>query len=182
MLLVSHAWAKEFTVNAYRYDPYKQFKFRVMWDGKYVPGVMYVSGLTRTTEVISSRKADSPSTDRRSPGQTLYDPIVIERGRTHDQEFETWVNKVWNFGSGLGSEVSLQDFRKDIIIQLYNEAGQLAMQWKVYSCWPSKYSAVTEFDANSTRIAIESMTLDHEGWERDYQVAEPTEPKFTEPE
>ncbi|MBM3320875.1 MAG: phage tail protein [Candidatus Eisenbacteria bacterium] len=180
-LFLSEALATEFSVNTHRFDPYKQFKFRVKWDGKYVPGVMYVSGLTRTTEVVSSRKGGSPSVDQRSPGQTIYEPIIVERGRTHDQEFEKWVNKVWNFGSGLGAEASLQDFRKDIVIELYNEAGQLAMAWKVYRCWPSKYSAVTELDANSTQIAVESMTLEHEGWERDYDVVEPSEPKFTEP-
>ncbi|RPJ47643.1 MAG: phage tail protein [Candidatus Latescibacterota bacterium] len=177
----SAAWGSEFSVNTHRFDPYKQFKFRVKWDGKYVPGVLYVSGLTRTTEVVTSRKGDSPSIDQRSPGQTIYEPIVLERGRTHDQEFEKWANKVWNFGSGLGSEASLEDFRKDIIIELYNEAGQLAMAWKVYRCWPSKYSAVTQFDASAAGIAIESMTLDHEGWERDYDIAEPSEPSFTEP-
>jgi phage tail-like protein len=175
------AGAAEFSVNATRFDPYKQFKFRVKWDGRYVPGVLYVSGLTRTTEVITSRRGGSPSTEQRSPGQTLYEPIILQRGRTHDTEFETWVNKVWNFGSGLGSEASLSDFRKDIIIELYNEAGQQAMAWKVYRCWPSKYSAVTEFDANSTQIAIESVTLEHEGWERDYSITEPSEPSYTEP-
>jgi len=173
--------ATEFVVNPYRYDPYKQFKFRVKWDGKYVPGVMYVSGLTRTTEVVTHRKGGEPSTIHRSPGQTVYEPLVLERGRTHDTAFETWVNKVWNFGAGLGSEASLSDFRKDIVIELYNEAGQLAMAWKVYNCWPSKYSAVTEFNSNSTDIAIESVTLEHEAWERDYAVVEPTEPSFTEP-
>jgi len=173
--------ATEFVVNTHRYDPYKQFKFRVKWDGKYVPGVMYVSGLTRTTEVVTHRKGGEPNTIHRSPGQTVYEPIVLERGRTHDIAFEQWVNKVWNFGAGLGSEASLSDFRKDIIIELYNEAGQLAMAWKVYNCWPSKYSAVTGFNSNSTDVAVEAMTLEHEGWERDVVIAEPTEPSFTTP-
>jgi hypothetical protein len=105
----------------------------------------------------------------------------LENAITPVGEFESWVNKVWNFGSGLGAEASLKDFRKDIMIELYNEAGQLAMAWRVYRCWPSKYSAVTELDANSTHIAIESGTLEHEGWERDYEIVEPAEPSFTEP-
>jgi phage tail-like protein len=180
-LWATQAAAAEFTVNPQRFDPYKQFKFRVKWDGKYAAGVMTVSGLTRTTEVIVSRKGGSPSTEQRSPGQTSYEPIVLERGRTHDPAFETWVNKVWNFGAGLGAEASLKDFRKDIIIELYNEAGQLAMAWKVYRCWPSKYTAIDKLDANSTAVAVESITLEHEGWERDLDVAEPAEPTLSNP-
>jgi phage tail-like protein len=101
------------------------------------------------------------------------------RGRTHDTEFENWANKVWNYGSSLGTEVSLKDFRKDIVIELYNEAGQLVMAFKVYRCWPSDYVALSDLDANDTSVAFESITLQHEGWERDYAVTEPVEPSFT---
>ena len=181
LLPADRADATEFAVNTHRSDPYKQFKFRVMWDGKYVPGVLFVSGLTRTTEVTTGRKGGDSNVFRRSPGQTVYEPIVLERGRTHDTAFETWANKVFHYGSGLGSEASLGDFRKDIVIQLYNEAGQVAMAFKVYNCWPSEYSALAGLDANSPEIAIERLVLHHEGWERDTAVAEPTEPTFTEP-
>jgi phage tail-like protein len=175
------ARAAEFTVNPYRFDPYKQYKFRVKWDGKYIPGIIRVSGLHRTTKVVTMRNGNESSKLRKMPGQTDYEPIILERGRTHDTEFEKWTNKVWNFGAGLGSEASLKDFRKDIMIELYNEAGQLVMSFKVYRCWPSKYSALQELDANKPDIAIESIVLEHEGWERDYAVTEPTEPSFTEP-
>jgi phage tail-like protein len=181
LLGMSLALAADFSVNATRFDPYKQFKFRVKWDGRYISGVCRVSGLHRETEVISNRQGSEPSIMRKSPGQTVYLPIKLERGRTHDTAFEQWVNKVFNYGSGLGSESSLEDFRKDIIIELYNEAGQLVMAWKVYRCWPSKYSPLNEFNANSTEVAVESMVLEHEGWERDYEVVEPLEPSFNEP-
>jgi phage tail-like protein len=170
-----------FPVNPNRFDPYKQFKFRVKWDGEYVAGVSKVSGLIRDTEVMIFREGTEPSIERRSPGVTSYEPIVLERGRTHDVEFEQWANKVWNFGSGLGSEVSLDDFRKDIRIELLNEAGQLVMAWMVYRCWPSEYVALAGLDANNHGIAIESITLQNEGWERDYAVMEPSEPSFEEP-
>ncbi len=172
----------QFNVNPHRFDPYKQFKFRVKWDGRYVAGVATVSALKRTTEVVTHREGGDPSSVRKSPGQTTYEPIVLERGRTHDTEFEKWANKVWNFGSGLGTEVSLKDFRKDIIIELYNEAGQLVMAFKVYRCWPSEYVALGDLDANDTCVAFESITLQHEGWERDYEVKEPEEPSYTEPD
>lgn len=171
----------QFSVNASRFDPYKNFKFRVKWDGRYVAGVSKVGALKRTTEVVDHREGGDPSTVRHSPGQTKYDPVTLERGVTHDTEFEKWANKVWNFGSGLGAEVSLKDFRKDIIIEMYNEAGQLAIAYKVYRCWVSEYTAMPDLDASANAVAIQSITLQNEGWERDYDVTEPTEPSFTEP-
>jgi phage tail-like protein len=171
----------QFSVNPNRFDPYKQFKFRVKWDGRYIPGVCSVSALMRSTEVVTHREGGDPSMVRKSPAQTVYEPIILMRGRTHDTAFEEWSNKVWNFGSGLGAEVSLADFRKDILIELYNEAGQLVMAFKVYRCWPSEYVALSDLDANDSAMAIESITLENEGWERDYEVSEPEEPSFTEP-
>jgi len=171
----------QFTVNPNRFDPYKQFKFRVKWDGKYIPGIDKVSGLTRKTEVVTHREGGDPSSVRKSPGQTTYEPIILTRGRTHDIEFEKWTNKVWNFGVGLGAEVSLADFRKDLIIDLFNEAGQKVMSFKIYRCWPSEYVSLGELNANDTCVALESITLQHEGWERDYEVTEPEEPSLTKP-
>ncbi|MEQ8958855.1 MAG: phage tail protein [Coleofasciculus sp. C2-GNP5-27] len=171
----------EFTVNAQRFDPYKTFKFRVKWDGRYVAGISKVGALKRTTEVVEHRDGGDSSTVRRSPGQTKYDPIMLERGVTHDTEFEKWANKVWNYGSGLGTEVSLADFRKDIIIEMYNEAGQKVIAYKVYRCWVSEFTAIPELDASANAIAIQSIQLQNEGWERDYDVSEPEEPSFTEP-
>src|SRR5918994_6802030 len=116
-----------FTVNPHRFDPYKNFKFRVKWDGRYVAGISKVGALKRTTEVVEHREGGDPSTGRKAPGRTKFEPITLERGVTHDTEFEKWANKVWNFGSGLGAEVSLKNFRKDVLIDVYNEAGQLVL-------------------------------------------------------
>lgn len=170
-----------FSVNSHRFDPYKNFKFRVKWDGKYVAGISKVSALKRTTEVVEHREGGDPSSTRKSPGQSKYEAITLERGVTHDTEFEKWANKIWNYGSGLGSEVSLKDFRKDIIIEMYNEAGQLAIAYKVFRCWVSEYQAIPDLDAKANEVAIQTLKLENEGWERDYEVAEPTEPTFTEP-
>ncbi len=172
----------QFTVNAQRFDPYGNFKFRVKWDGKYVAGVSKVGALKKSIEIKEFREGGDPSTGRKSPAQAKFEPITLERGVTHDTEFEIWANKVWNFGSGLGSEVSLADFRKDIIIEVYNEAGQLALAYKVYRCWVSEYQALPELDASANAVAIQTLTLQNEGWERDYEVTEPSEPTFTEPE
>ena len=171
----------QFSVNATRFDPYKNFKFRVKWDGRYVAGVSKVGGLKKTTEVVEHREGGDPSSSHKSPGRTKYEAITLDRGVTHDTEFETWANKVWNYGSGLGSEVSLKDFRKDIIIELYNEAGQKVLAYKVYRCWVSEFQALPDLDANANAVAIQHIKLENEGWERDYEVAEPTEPSFTEP-
>src|SRR5271157_1138550 len=129
----------QFTVNAQRFDPYKNFKFRVKWDGKYVAGVSKVGMLKRTTEVVKFREGGDPSTSRKSPGRTEYDSITLERGVTQDTEFESWADKVWSLGAGLGSEVSLKDFRKDIILDIFNEAGQKVLSYKIFRCWPSEY-------------------------------------------
>lgn len=171
----------QFSVNATRFDPYKNFKFRIKWDGKYVAGISKVTGLKRTTEVVKHREGGDPSSSRKSPGRSEFEAITLERGVTHDTEFEKWANKVWNFGSGLGSEVSLKDFRKDFIIEVYNEAGQVALAYKVYRCWVSEFQAQADLDANANAVLIQTIKLENEGWERDYDVSEPTEPSFTEP-
>jgi phage tail-like protein len=167
----------EFTVNSTRFDPYKNFKFRVKWDGKYVAGVSCVSALKRSTDVVEHREGGDPSTSRKSPGLTSYEPITLARGVSHDTAFEDWANLVWRLGAGMGTEVGLQDFRKDIVIEFYNEAGQLALAYKVYRCWVSEYQALPALDANTSEVAIQSIRLENEGWERDLSVPEPTEPK-----
>ena len=171
----------QFSVNARRFDPYKNFKFRVRWDGRYVAGVSKVGALKRTTEVVEHREGGDPSTSRKSPGRVKFEPITLERGVTHDPEFERWANKVWNFGSGLGAEVSLEDFRKDLILELYNEAGQLVAAYKVFRAWVSEFQALPDLDANANAVAIQTLKLENEGWERDVDVVEPSEPTFTEP-
>jgi len=169
-----------FIVNAQRFDPYKNFKFRVKWDGRYVAGISKVGALKRSTEPVEHREGGDPSTSRKSPGRTKFEAITLDRGVTHDTEFEKWANKVWNYGSGLGAEVSLKDFRKDLITEVYNEADQLALAYKVYRCSVSEYQALPDLDANTQAIAIQHIKLENEGWERDYDVTEPSEPSFNE--
>ncbi|WP_460063269.1 phage tail protein [Streptomyces sp. YKOK-I1] len=171
----------EFTVNAQRFDPYKNFKFLVLWDGKTVAGCSKISPLKRTTEVIKHRNGGDPSSPRKSAGRTEFEAITIERGVTHDPEFDRWANKVWMVGQGLGSESSLKDFRKDIVIQVLNEAGQVALAYKVYRAFPSEYQVLGEMDANANAVAIQHLKLECEGWERDLEVAEPAEPSYRIP-
>ena len=166
----------EFTVNPTRFDPYKNFKFRVKWDGRVVAGVSRVSGLKRTTEVVTDREGGDPSTVRKSPGQTDFEPITLERGVTHDTDFEAWANKVWQLGAGAGAEVGLLDFRKNIVLEFLNEAGQVVLTYKVFRCWVSEYTALPDLDSNATAVAIESIVLENEGWERDTSVVETAEP------
>lgn len=177
--------APEFKVNTKRYDPYKNFKFKVKWDNKYVAGVSKVSGLSRTTQTVRHRSGGDPSTPRVSPGQTEYEPITLERGVTHDIAFEQWANKVWDYTNSTKSPgdkiVSLADFRKSIIIELYNEAGQKVIAYNVYRCWVSEWHAMPELDGSGNAIAIQSIKLENEGWERDQSVKEPTEGTFNDP-
>jgi phage tail-like protein len=169
----------EFTANPRRFDPYKNFKFRVKWDGRYVAGVSKVSALKRTTEVVEHREGGDSSTSRKSPGRNKFEAVTIERGVTHDPEFEAWAAKVWQLGAAPGSEVSLADFRKDLIIDFFNEAGQLAISYKLYRCWVSEYQALPDLDANANAVAIQHIKIENEGWDRDTSTTEPTEPSFT---
>jgi phage tail-like protein len=171
----------EFTVNPYRHDPYKNFKFRVKWDNKYVAGISKVSGLKRTTEVVEHREGGDPSASRKSPGRNKFDPVTLERGVTEDPAFEQWAGKVWQLGAALGAEVSLADFRKDIIVEVYNEAGQKVKAYNIFRCWVSEYQAMADLDANANAVLIEHIKLENEGWERDIAVVEPTEPSFNVP-
>jgi phage tail-like protein len=180
----------EFPKATYRHDPYRNFKFRVKWDGRYVAGFSRVSALTRTTQVITHRSAGDPSTPRRMPGQSEYEAITLERGVTHDNAFAQWANKVWDYhnstiddqqGGASNQDGSLKDFRKDIILEVYNESGQKVLAYNIYRCWPSEFRAEPELDANDNAVAIQSLKLENEGWERDTSMQEPTEPSYTLP-
>ena len=179
----------QFSVNAARFDPYKNFKFRVKFGANpnYVAGVSRVSALRRTTEVVTHREGGDASSSRKSPGRTEYEPITLERGVTHDVEFEQWANKVWDYSNAQAApdqrtqEVSLREFRKEIVLDVFNEAGQKVLSYQIFRCWVSEFQALPELDANANAVAIQTIRLENEGWQRDQQVVEPTEPTFTDP-
>ncbi len=164
-----------FSVNPTRIDPYKGFKFRVIWDGRTVAGISKVSALKRVTEVVKHRDGSSPSALHKSPGTTDFEPVTLERGLTHDSAFEDWVNQVWNF-SNTGPEISLGNFRKDVTLQLLNEAGQVAIAYNLFRCWPSEAEMLPDLDSNGNATAIQRIVLQNEGWVRDTAVQEPEEP------
>jgi len=163
----------QFSVNTHRFDPYKSFKFRIKWDGRYVAGVSKVSALKRSTDPVTHREGGDPSTSRVSPSSWKFEPITIERGVTHDPEFERWANLIYSTAGD--ASISLKDFRKDLIIELLNEQGTVVKAYKVYRCWVSSYQALPDLDANAHAVAIENMVIQNEGWERDESVTEPTE-------
>jgi len=165
----------QFSVNPTRFDPYKNFKFRVKWDGRYVAGLSKMTPLKRTTEVVKHREGGDPSSSHKSVGRTEYDAITLSRGVTHDTAFEDWAALVFLHGAGPGAEMSLKNFRKDIILDIFNEAGQKVISYKVFRCWVSEYVAVPELDSNANAIAIQTLKVECEGWERDTSVVEPTE-------
>jgi len=161
-----------FRTNVVRFDPYKNFKFRVKWDGRYVAGVSKISALKRTTEVIEARDGNDPGRTRKLPGRTVYEPITLERGVSHDAEFEQWADQVANGGSGAGVGAAGANIRKDIVIELFDETGKLAMAYNVYRCWISEYQALPDLDASANAVVIEHIKLENEGWARDTSVAD----------
>ena len=171
----------KFVTNTHRLDPYKTYKFRLKADGAYVAGLSKMSGMSRSTEVINHRVGGDPSTSRKSTGQTEYEAITLEHGVTHDQFFDIWANKIWNYDAGLGAEVSLKDFRKDLYLEIMNEAGQVSLGYKLYRCWPSEFKSFPDLDASASAIAIQTLKLENEGWERDWELPEPSEETFDVP-
>jgi len=161
----------QFTVNATRFDPYKAFMFRVKVDGQYVAGLSKMSALKRSTDPVVHREGGDPSHERKSPGKTKFDPVTLERGVTHDPAFEAWANLVHS----LGAPMSLKNFRKDIVVDIFNEADQKVLSYKIFRCWPSEYQALPALDAGTAGVAIQTLKLELEGWERDTAVTEPTE-------
>jgi phage tail-like protein len=160
------------TVNSQRLDPYKNFKFRVKWDGRVIAGVSKVSALKRSTEVIDHREGGDPSTSHKSPGLTKFEPITLERGVTHDADFEQWANKTYSHPAKPGQNVTLKDFRKEIVLEIVNEAGQVVLTYRIFRCWVSEFQALPDLDANSNAVIIEHLVLQNEGWERDEELAE----------
>ena len=158
-------------MNAQRFNPYKSFKFRLKWDGRYVAGFSKVSAFTETSELVPDRAGDDTSDSRKSLGRTEFDPITLERGVTHDTEFEEWANKVSGFRSTLGTADSLKDFCKDVVIEMYDEAGQLIISLKLFRCWVSEFQVTPDLDANANAVEIQQIKLENEGWERDASAA-----------
>lgn len=172
----------QLNLSGQRVMPFSAFKFRVkVVGGDYLFAVNKVSALSRTVEVMEYREGGDPSMMRKTPGQVKYEAITFERGVTNNKQFEQWANKVWNYGAGLGAEVSLADFRKDLYLEIYNEAGQLALGYRIHEAWVSEYRAFPDCDAGSSTIAIQTIKLEHHGWERDDEVQPPAEPSFTVP-
>jgi phage tail-like protein len=163
----------KFTANPDRYDPYRNFKFRVKVDNQYVAGLSKCSALKRTTEMVEWREGGDPSTTHKLPGRSKHDAITLTAGVTHDPTFEAWANLVYNFQGD--PAISLKKFRKDITIEVYNEAGQPVLAYNVFRCWVSEYQALPELDAGANAVMIQTIKLENEGWERDPAVVEPTE-------
>jgi len=152
-------------------EPYQSFKFRILWDGQYVAGVSRMSALRRLTEVVEPRTESAAAGGQRTPGRTRYEPITLEKGLTEDPVFEAWADQVTNRTKGGGSE---QAYCKDIRIEIYDEAGNLALAYTVYRCWPSEYQALPILDGAVSGSLLQVLKLEHAGWERDLSIAPPS--------
>jgi phage tail-like protein len=166
---------KQFTVNATRFDPYKTFRFLVYFGNETTPvaGVSKVGTLKRSSDPIEYKEGGNPII-LKGLGRTKYDPITLERGVTHDPDFEEWANAAQVLDKGSPS-TSLDKLRRDIRIELLNEAGQPVHRYVVHRCWVSEYQALPDLDAGANAMAIEHIKLEHEGWEHDLSLKEPKE-------
>src|SRR3954454_17552788 len=161
-------------------NPYLTYNFLVKWDGNPVAAVTYVSGLSRKTAVVSFHAGGQPQSAFKIPGQTDYEPVRLSRGITTDTAFEEWANLMWAYPNTqqLGSEMNMAQFRKPMQIELYNQAGVIVLRYNLYNCWPSEYTALPELDSESNAVALATMTIEHEGWDRDTSVTAPAQPGY----
>lgn len=166
--------APTFPVNAHRSDPYRTFMFQVVIDGQIVAGLKKMGVLKKSTEAVKWRSAGDPAHERIMPGGTSWEAVTLEQGLTHDPVFENWANKVNNIQGS--AAMSLVNFRKDIVLNVLNLQGTVAISYKLFRAWVSEYQALPDFDASTMNaVGIQTITLQHEGWERDLAVTEPTE-------
>jgi phage tail-like protein len=167
--------AKPFTVNVNRFDPYKSFRFLVYFGTSTSPvaAVSKVTGLKRSSDVIEYRQGGDQII-RKGLGRTKYEAITIERGITQDLDFVNWANfsQVLDKGS---AGTSLKNLRKEVRIDLLNEAGQPVWRFMVHRCWVSEYQALPDLDAGGNAVALEHVKLENEGWEQDMSLTEPQE-------
>jgi phage tail-like protein len=162
-----------FPANAHRYDPYKNFKFRILWGGKTILGVSKISALKRTTEVVSHRSGGQNSYPFKSKGRSTYDAITCERGVTHDLEFEKWADMTSTYAGDAATD--LVDYKRELLLEFMNERGQVAIRYFLFGCWVSEYQALPDLDANANAVAIEHLKIEVEGWTRDPNTKEPNE-------
>ena len=153
-----------------RFDPYRTFRFRVKWDNQYVAGLTKMGALKRTTEMVEYREAGVNITSRKLPGKSSYQAVTLEAGVTYDTAFEDWANSVNDFASH--NITSLGEFRKNITLDVFNEAGQKALSYNLYRCWVSEDQALPDLDAGANAVAITTVKLEFEWFERDLAVVE----------
>jgi phage tail-like protein len=167
--------SKPFTVNTNRFEPYSTSRFLIFFDKSTTPvaGVSKVGGLTRSTDPIEYKEGGNPLA-RKGVGRTKYEAITLERGITHDDEFERWANAPQVLDTG-AAKALLKDLRKTIRIVMLNERGQEVHAYIVWRCWVVEYKALPDLDAGTNTVAIEHLKLEHEGWEHDLTVTEPNQ-------
>lgn len=166
--------SKPFSVNTNRFDPYKAYRFLVYF-GKSTSAVAAVSKVTaikRTSEPIEYKEGGN-AIILKGLGRTKYEPITLERGVTYDTDFQDWADFAQKLDKGAPS-TSLKNLRRDIRIELQNEAGVTVQAFQVYRCWVSEYQALPDLDAGGSAVALEHIKVENEGWE-DLNLAEQAE-------
>ncbi|NNC99112.1 MAG: phage tail protein [Gammaproteobacteria bacterium] len=156
-------------------DPYRNFKFRLIWNGRVVAGFSEASILNHGAETMNFRAGGNPDAIVKRPAPQAYEAITLERGITHDPTFEQWANRAWSYSQGAKNPQHDQDrpapsfnnFKQDFKLELLDQAGHAKRSYKLFRCWPSEYTALPELDANGTAVVIAKIKLENEGWELD---------------
>jgi phage tail-like protein len=165
--------SRGFVANSHRHDPYKNYKFRLIWNNKTVMGVSKVTALKRTTEVVKHRSGEINSFDFKSRGRSTFEAVTVERGVTHDPEFEAWADQTASYDGDATTD--LATYKRELILEVMNERGQVVLRYFLHQCWVSEYQAMPDLDANANAVAIEHLKIELEGWTRDRDLKEPKE-------
>lgn len=148
--------------------PYRNFKFRVYFEGKSEPVALVskMTALKRTTEVVEWRQGGESNTIRKLAGKSKYEPITLEQGLSLDTDFEDWADRVNKWGN---TDLAQKDneFRKELRVEILDLDGEVVLKYKMHKCWVSEYTAIPDFDANANAVAIKTLKIENEGWEKD---------------
>jgi len=126
-----------------RDSAYRQYRYRLRYKGHEIAGFRGMGLLHPLT-----------------PGRAKSETVTLKRGVTQDSQFQQWANSVTKSATGAPPAA----FRKNVSLEVYNEAGQVVQRFTFTKSWVSQYSALPVLNANGNAVAIEHIKIEVEGW------------------
>ncbi len=140
-----------------RIDPFQGFRFRVEIEGLIVGGFSEASGFQAETQMEEVREGGVNFFVHRLPKETRYQNLVLKKGLADSPLLGDWHNDVIN-----GRVV-----RKKVNVILLDSTGVPAWCLSFRDAYPVKWIS-SEFKADSTSVAIETLELAHNGFVKNW--------------